>query len=992
MLSGCFGDATEKARDAIDSQRYEKAHKIIDKALSKRTQDAHLNGLKAELIIKECVANKCFDTQTEPLMFDQYLRYVTAPIILDKKQYIPLDVILNHVDDMKLPKERTNMLLHMVNSTQSGGLRNILVPHTLNTLGTFIDEQDNDNALLILEQLSESKKIPAQMLSMTSAISGMLSEDVSQTKLSMEDIRKWRDIPRYGETLIPVFIKTLTRTVGKDVKGSNLLLNGKAIIQLLDIPIFKVPEVSEHLSAGYKRLVQDPFIQEQLADNIIKSNIAPIQDSLLKRGLIVVKLADAQLTYQPIAAKQVDFSETDKKKLVELFMVQTALSFNLNNLENWQTYLEEMITLSERYKLPEILLYSIEPERVPSNIVAPYNAYLLGIIRRMVNANENAVPFLTKLILNSDNEENLTVQAEELIKNAMDKAIEAENYELIYTYGVFNPKVAQISKQKIITSIIDGLEKKWVSNDFTGMIKLSDFLNNNMGIEFNLDNFLLQKFDEFLASDEIKAKLNGNSFQDFLTLNILKSADLGVKADFAAERLKASPSLFNASLKNAIISAGDGYNVAHTLLKLSDYFYVSDFSKKEQQTYAMNALKAAISSDAKLGALEIALKGEVLKKVFPELPQSFFLNQALNRLKTPEESSLFWKNLPEHLKEIVIKIRPQFVYMLEALDAFSDGERTLASEKIALISDDQYMKHLQPIVNDIRIIVRKNQGTYIMKDLDADIPLLVMKMETIDNPNHNDFSQIQTVKATFINKMGSITIRSDKDLTKNSGNVYAYSMIVPYDVDKQSLIISDDAKTTPNLPVKFNTLYGDIDSVEFENGSIYIKASNGKSYQMERLTDKVNKSILPNGRYAITKITSDSNEAIEYSLPEGTIFNFKTLESGRIHDAVKETTLYPIEGLVLHPANNVARTITGYYSPDTHTSLVNYSYQLQDGGQLFASAKCQILDTALFCAVNNKFMSRNKYSHIVEGRRARQGSMNPAKLIQERGLLPPPTN
>ncbi len=745
VLSGCFGDATEKARSAIDSQRYEKAHKILDKALSKREQDPHLNGLKAELIIKECVTNKCFEETSDPIMFGKYLRYATKPIIVEKKKYVPLDVILNHVDKIKNSQDRINMTLLMVNSTQSGGLQNILIPHTLETLNSFIAEQKTEDALFLLDKLSESKKVPEQMIGMTSAIAGMLQEDVSQTKTSMATIRKWRDIPRYGEALVPVFIKTLTQTVGKDVQGSNLLLNGKAMIQLLDIPIFKVPEVRDQLATSYVALSKDAFIQEQFVNGTIESKIAPIQDSLFNRGLIVVKLADAQLTYQAIPKKKVEFSDKDKKRFAELFMVQTALSFNLNNLENWQAYLEDMIILSERYNLPEMLLYSIEPERVPSNIVAPYNAYLLGIIRRYVNANENAVPFLTKLILNSDNEENLTVQAEELIKLAMDKAIEAENYELIYTYGVFNPKVAQVSKQKIITSIIDGLEKKWTTNDFDGMIKLSNFLNKNMGIEFNLDNFLLQKFDEYLASDDIKKSLTGTSLADFLTLQVLEGVNLGAKAEFTAKRLEKTPSLFNASLKNAIISAGDGYNVAHTLLKLSNYFYESDFSKEEQKSYTINALKAAISSDQNLGALEIALKGEVLRQVFPDLPQSFFLNQALNRLKTPEDSAMFWEKLPEKLKEIVIKIRPQFVYMLEALDAFSEGERTLASEKISLISDDQYMKHLQPIVNDIRIIVRKNQGTYIMKDLDAEIPLLVMKMETIDNPSHNDFSQIQTV-------------------------------------------------------------------------------------------------------------------------------------------------------------------------------------------------------------------------------------------------------
>ena len=992
ILSGCFGDSAEKARDAIDSGRFNKAHKALDKALGKKPKDPLLNGLKAEALVKECIETKCHNDPTSPLMFDKHLRYAIGSIFIEKKPYNPLEIILTSINSIKDSTDKSNMLMLMIDSTQSGGLKNRLIPHTLETLGSLIEESDTDAAAFLLSKISKNKKFPEHMIDMTNAISGMIQNDISQTKTSMANIRKWREIPRYGETLLPVFVKTLTQTVGQDVKGSNLLLNGKGMIQLLDIPIFKIPEVSEQLSIAYSRLRDAPFILKQFENGTLVSDIKPIENSLFERGLITIRLSGSQLTYQKIPEKKIEISEQDKKKFVQIFMTQTALSFNLNNLENWQAYLEDIIILSERYKLPDMLLYSIEPERVPSNIVAPYNAYLLGIIRRMVNTNENAVPFLTKLILNSDNEENLTVQAEELIKMAMDKAIEEENYELIHTYGVFNPKVAQISKQKIITSIIDGLEKKWGGDDFEGMMKLSNFLNKNMGIEFNLNNFLLQKFDEYLSLPHIKEKLNGSMLSDFLTMRILKGADLGAKAKFTSERLKDTPAVFNASLKNAIIAAGDGYNVAHTLLKLQEYFYEDDFSKEEQRTYAMNALKAAISSDKSLGALEIALKGEVLRKIFPEMAQSFFLNQALNRLSTPDDSALFWKHLPQNLKDVVISIRPQFVYMLEALDAFSKGERTLASEKISLISDDQYMKHLQPIVNDIRIIVRKNQGTYIMKDLDADIPLLVMKMETIDNPNHNDFSQIQTVKATFLNKIGSITIKSDKDLTLNSGNVYAYSMIVPYDVDKQSLIISNDAKTTSNLPVKFNTLYGDIQSVEFENGRIFIKTSNGKSYEMRRITEKIDVSLLPNGRYAITNIHSDSNDAIEYSLPNGTIFQFKTLESDRIHDAQNNTTLYPIEGLVLHPANNVARTVNGYYSPNTHTSLVNYSYQLQDGGQLFASAKCQIVEDAIFCAVNNKFMSRSKYSHIVSGQKARLGSMNPANLIQKRGLLPPPAN
>lgn len=988
LLTGCFGKDAENARQAIDEKKFDRAYSILNDALEKTPEDPHLNGLMAELIIAECIENKCFTNDETSLEFDKNLQHAAGTIDLEKKSYNALQNILSTIHQMPDDKDRILMLIKMVDSTQSGGLHNTLIPRTLESISQFVQKGDVESALSLLTKLGNNKNIPTQVTDITNIITGLVREDVSLTTTSMENIRKWREVPRFSDTLMPAFVKTLTHIVGRDVQGTNLIMNGKSIIQLLDVPIFKIQEMSSKISLGYMKLADDPFISAQMSSGVITSDIDPIRASLTKRGLINMTIPDTELTYQKIPPIPVEFSKEDAKKLASLFMIETAISFDINNLQTWQKYLEDMITLSERYQLPEVLLYGIEPERVPSNIVAPYNAYLLGIIKRMVNTNKNAVPFLTRLILNSDNEANLTVQAEEIIQSAMNKAIEKEDYELIYTYGVFNPKVAQISKQKIITSIIDGLEKKWDNDDFDGMLKLSQFLNRNMGIEFNLNNFLLQKFDDFLASTDVKTKLAGSGLQDFLTLKVLEGADLGPKAAFTSERHKAAPAVFNASLKNAVIAAGDGYNVAHTLLKLSPYFYTSDFSEDDQRLYVLNALRAAISTDQSLSALEIALKGEVLRKVFPGMSRSFFLNEALNRLKTPEESQAFWDKLPKDLQEVVTSIRPQFVYMLEALQAFREGERTLASEKIALISNDEYMQHLKPIVNDIRIMVRQNQGTYIMKDLHADIPLLLMVVETIDNPNYNDFSQIQTVQTTLINKIGSLTVRSDKDLTMNSGNVYAYSMTVPYDVDEQSLIISPDAKTTPNLPVKFSELYGDLQSVEFKNGELVITMGNDKSYEMTRLTSKVDVNLLPNGRYGVTEVVSDSIDAIDYSLPKGTIFQFNTDARKRIQEG-NSAALYPVEGQILHPASDAPRKISGYYSPDTHTSLINYSYPLQDGGQLFASAKCQILKEAIFCAVNNKFMSRNKYSHIVSGQRARDGSMLPSELLPKRGLLPP---
>ena len=60
--------------------------------------------------------------------------------------------------------------------------------------------------------------------------------------------------------------------------------------------------------------------------------------------------------------------------------------------------------------------------------------------------------------------------------------------------------------------------------------------------------------------------------------------------------------------------------------------------------------------------------------------------------------------------------------------------------------------------------------------------------------------------------------------------------------------------------------------------------------------------------------------------------------------------------------------MTGFYSPERHTTNLAFRYPLPGSqGTVEAAARCNILNGQLLCGVHNRHNTRTRYHHLVSG-------------------------
>ena len=659
-----------------------------------------------------------------------------------------------------------------------------------------------------------------------------------------------------------------------------------------------------------------------------------------------------------------------------LKVLKVALMVNPSSIKAWEMFLEPATVYATTHGNPKILFDKFTPQSVPADVISLYNKSLFTLMTHEMHVGRSILGIIQHVILPADNAQEVTQKVGDLLNEAMIKAVDSENYELVYEYASFQPDIAKLSRQKIVSITISALEKKWQENDFNGMDVLAKFLTGTVGIDFSLESFLMQSFDDHLTQIGVQDLLSAQRADVLLLPQKNAQVDLGDKFKYLKTYFSKKPYVLDNLLKSLIVKAQGNYGVPNALYSLYNYFS-DNFPPEERKNYLVGAIQESLKADTTLSGLEVAALGVELNEKFEEIPMLFVVEEALSRTQGLGNIRILWEEAPEKFMKSMRGAKPQYATLMRAIDAYESGNHEDAAAMFTVLSDAALIKMARPYLAEYIETVNSHAGLYVSSAQDDDMKIFSIALEVTDatrddeNTQRTDVSadtDLLAVNIQFVSALGSLKVMSDSDLTESFGKVMKTTVVGHINPNTMEITMPNSADMSANLIYSFEKIFGDVNALRLEGQELVALTSTGE-YRFEKIF--MPETYVPHGKYAMTTQISESDTREAYVLPVGTILDLDIDDKRDIpHDVDgMKIIFHPVTGEIYHPLSQGPQKIEGFYDPMTNLLSLTYVYAFPDGGDVDATARCQILDRTVRCAAHNTHWGRHKFSHIVSGAR-----------------------
>lgn len=970
-LTSCSNNPIEKTEKYIAEGDYEDAIEWLADELEDEPENTLLHALTAEVILNECAQKNCFYEQPEKL---ESLAYHFGKLKDDNATVDDVttnshDRLIKLTKSLITSKHHPKALSSVIDYVPYGTLLQKISLLTFKKASEHIIAGDIPPANTLMQSLSNKIiiKDPNQAFSML--INGYILNDQDIINKSLKNFAKADNSTSLNdEAIIALPYAIFQHVIEKSPKDGTLvfLKEFRNILKIANIPYLNTERGQAKIANAVYAMSRDHAFLDRAKQYI----------PTYKENTITIDQKDI-LTLNEVGNK-----EQNELKELKLKFIKLALLTNPKNQKSWDIFLDPAIEYAKKFGDASILFNEIEPGDIPSSMIKKYNATLFNISEILIEQNQSILDVIQHVILPAEGAANVKSKVTTLLNEAMISAVNKANYDLVYKYASFQPDIARLSRQKVVSITIEALENKWAKNNFKGMDKLSEFLSDTMGIDFSLDSLLLQSFDDFLTQSSVQKELNANSSNELLEDRNTAKVELGDKFTFLQKHFEKHPEVLDNLLKSLIVKSEGTYAIPVSLHKLYTYFS-EKFPEKDKYAYLINAIKNSLTEDTELSALEFVKQGQKLQEKYSEIPKSFIVNEALKRVVTLDESRNLWAKSGKEFQKILKNTKPQFSTLMRAVEAYEDGNHEKAASLFTILSDAKLIKQAKPYLQEYVKTVRAQVGAYslVSNDTSENIFTKLLYIDLInDNPNEKATAVSKTetqnqvdllaVKVTLISRLGAIKVQSPKDLSEDYGKVSRYEIIGRINPNTMEINIPHDQKSGQGLPLSFEKIFGKLHNLSLEGDRI-IYYTEDKEFTFQRINDfSTTKPNFPDGKYAITNKNKNNDERSRHVLPVGSIIEFKTNTRRAINptqNGVKLSTIYPISGIVRHPSSDKPRPMNGFYSANKQLISFSYTYPLINGGTLDAVIRCQATGTDIICAGHNKHWGRQRYSYIVSG-------------------------
>lgn len=1008
LFVGCSSHPDEKVETYLSSGKYEKAVTWLSDVLKNDPSNTYLNYLLSYVYIQRCVAEKCFDKNPELLRPLQttvpHIKTLNATYKDQSKNiYNAFNGLLmslragedHPVSLVTLLKAMPKSLLQtqMINFMAKEGLDHIKLQHIPEAISLYS---------AIAFKLPEDD--PNRFLSMI--IYGYASNDESVIAQSQASVGRIDESLNASSVYVQALPYALYRyAVEKNPNGGtqNFIQNFRSHIQKMNFAYFATPEGRAELGNSVYAISRDkPFIlnaqkhfkiekeQEEIASILTFSGASSATASVSKTSLgamedvtltPVKKIPDIPVTENVLGKTKIPDADVEERsplnEELRLRFMKLALLVNPSSEKSWKLFLEQATSYAMETGRASVIFDHLRPQDVPATIISWYNGSLFKLMHHNIKKNKSILGLVQHVTLPSTGADAVKTQVSSLLNEAMIKAVDDENYDLVYEYASFQPDVAKLSRQKIVSITIDALEKKWNLSEFEGMDILAQFLTRTMGIDFSLDSFLLQSFDDQILKSGIQEKLGADNPDNLLKDRESVRVDLLDKFEYLRTHFKKQPEVLDNLLKSLIVKAEGSYGVPNALYLLYDYF--SDaFTEKERAAYLVGAVKKSLSEDEKMTPQDFAQKATDLQEKFPEISMLFVVNKTLERTKGLADIKSLWENAPEPFVRAMKEIKPQYVTLMTALAAYDKGNHQKAASLFTILSDPKLIKIARPYLTEYVATVKEHAGVYVTysseKDSKMNTQMIRIELSHEDETVHkgqksvSDTSETDFLGAyiTFISSLGSLKEDSVTDFSEDYGKVVVFKGKGQINPNTMSVIIPESIKSAENLPVSFEKIFGDIAVLHLMGDALLLETPK-ENYTFEKVSSSPKVIFPPQGRYSLLEPLSDDKGAHTYMLPVGSILELYTEMDNSVAVKKGKPYLYQVSGLLYHPAAEDPVTVKGVYNSEESVTSLSYNYPFPGGGTLAAEARCQLVSTYILCAGHNKHWKRKRYTYQISG-------------------------
>lgn len=938
LLSACGESPAEKVQTLLQQGQTNDALRLINDTLKEDPNNAYLRAVSAKLLTDACVRDNCAAESDEDLA-----------AIRKRLQGLPARVTITEGATYDVYGEVLKSARRLI--SQHNNVDGYL-KFTREALPT---EAPQDMFLTELRELVIGSVVNGDMATTTKLLD-MLVEGTAEgttTPLSLE-VRYLQALLRGDTVVLTQLAPTMLETIKTQPTVASDML--RILPHLLVLEARRAADADPR--AAFVRLAKAPFMVLQLPDLNTPENIGKLAadlERLSKDAAFVARLGEGTTAVEGIQ---------DNAEFTRLMVLKAGLVLEPGNAPRWKAFFQPALDNASAKASLRFLYDDIELSGMAPEVIIENNNLILGRMRQMLDAGENIVPVLREIIYRGDAQQlAFAEQTAQMLTGALDNALQQKDPTQILVYVGYDRKIANGREEAITTMMTEAIKQQWERNEFGPIAEWAGFLTNTLKVAYSMDVQISDLLSEYLNSQEVQDAVTGMHPRQLLQTAEEAALDLGPKLAFAEDHFKDRPDIIQAKLKTMALNAPGTYGTPLTLLRLKDHFDMPDW--QEQFT---TALKVSINKDKDTPATDLATVGEQLVKMWsPGIVYNFVINEVFSRVNKLEDLREVWKVASPEFRQNTESLRPQLAALMQAIDAYEADDLVTAASKFAVLSDQSYLAAAHKYMDAFSDLIKPFLGTYAMSN-GADSTVGMLRID--------QGRELLTANLTFTNAVGMLEKR--EEFVINRGDVVNLQVVGKFNPKTRTITVEAAAREAGVDGIGFERLVGDLKEIQLHSDGKLVLTTATETSEMQRVAEVGARLPLPQGRFGITAQVTPHDANSDHVLPIGSILEFTTEDrpgQQTISDGAggsKEVTAYPINGTVMHPSQRSPITLSGYYLPDTGVVAMTFSYPMNEGRTMLdADLRCHVLGANIICAGQNRHWSRQRFTHIVRGMKAK---------------------
>ena len=665
-----------------------------------------------------------------------------------------------------------------------------------------------------------------------------------------------------------------------------------------------------------------------------------------------------------------------------LTLQRMALTLDPNQPDLWTTYLPALVASVTKdpsstktnsdvpTPLPTVTLSSATAPRIATEV--------LKAAGQLINYPATATPlvmFASKIPLTKQQQ----IDLEKLSQSMLIKAAEQGDVTSTVVLATTLPGVAQNNRQSVVPMLVKYIRGNLREGNFEAATNTAELLTKTLQMDIEFAPIVLEEFTDDLKRRKIAESLNADTPDILLKPADSIVVDLGPIFTFMQSYFEDQPKVITAQLTTLVAQATGAYGQPTAMYRLGSYFPAETMSPEKQQEWLAASIEQSLLADTKLNAQQLADTAARMAIVHPTLNLAPVLEAAIKRAGSLEDQRSLWQNATPQVREVLRAIRPEFVLLMQGIDAMAENRLNTAAQSFASITEGEWRTAAKPFIEQFNEKLVTLSGVYVPVSAAPALKTAAILVA----PSGLSGGKLNMVSLTFISRVGTMAENEPAAMRTNSAATHRFSLPVTYNFDNRSLAVTPQAVAQAPQGGIFGATYGNIRNLKLQGEDsteaplLNVTLADGSVTPFIRTLTDPAEPLRPDGTYTLQSRLGKTVSTTQNILPPGSLITFNTDNTVQPlpadTDIKTDSYVYPLTGTIRHPASAQPITFTGFFEPDTLTTTFTFSYPLPQSAQpARAAMRCQALAGPITCGTHNLNSARQAYAALITGLQTRE--------------------